>query len=135
MAARFAAAIKSDFGVSPLLLQIEGFESIFDVEIEGKLAFSRKRDGDIVSYEALHAAIREATPARPARPWDLLNSDIGRVAEEVARRRLDICGDCDRYIRLTHQCRECGCVMNAKVVLPHATCPQGKWSAAPAVPK
>lgn len=72
---------------------------------------------------------------RPARPWDLLNSDIGRVEAEVAEARLELCKACDRYLALLHQCKECGCIMDAKVKLPNAFCPIGKWATAPAAAK
>ena len=64
---------------------------------------------------------------RPARPWDLFNKNIGRVQNEVAEARFEICKACPKYLKLTHQCVECGCVMNAKVKLPNASCPLGKW--------
>jgi hypothetical protein len=71
----------------------------------------------------------EIFPDRPARPWDLFNKKIGRVTDIIAKERLDICKQCDRYVALTHQCKECGCIMNAKTKLPNATCPLGKWDA------
>lgn len=69
----------------------------------------------------------ELFPDRPARPWDLFNKKIGRVTDIVAEERLDICKQCDKYISLTHQCKECGCIMNTKTKLPNASCPLGKW--------
>jgi hypothetical protein len=63
-----------------------------------------------------------------ARPWDLFNAKYGRVTKEVAQERFNICKVCPRYISATHQCKECGCIMNAKVKLPHAECPLGKWA-------
>lgn len=71
------------------------------------------------------------TPERPARPWDLFNKNLGRVSQAVAQGRFDICKQCPKYVSLTHQCTECGCIMNAKVKLPNAFCPIGKWDAAP----
>ena len=64
---------------------------------------------------------------RPARPWDLFNKNIGRVETEIAAQRLAICAECPAYNSLTHQCRECGCIMNLKTKLPNASCPLGKW--------
>jgi hypothetical protein len=64
---------------------------------------------------------------RPARPWDLFNKNIGRVEGEIAEARLEICKTCPKYVKLTHQCTECGCIMNAKTKLPNASCPLGKW--------
>jgi hypothetical protein len=64
---------------------------------------------------------------RPARPWDLFNKNIGRVETEVAEERLVICRECEHFIKATHQCTQCGCIMNAKTKLPNASCPLGKW--------
>lgn len=65
--------------------------------------------------------------ARPARPWDLFNKKIGRVTEIVAKERLAICKDCEHFIKVTTQCKKCGCIMQAKTTLPNASCPIGKW--------
>lgn len=59
------------------------------------------------------------------RPWHLLTEN--KTNEKNAKERLDICLSCDRLIKLTKQCRECGCIMPAKVKLEKATCPLGKW--------
>jgi hypothetical protein len=64
---------------------------------------------------------------KPARPWDLFNSAYGRVESEILSKRLDICKTCDRFINITSQCKECGCIMTAKAKLPHAFCPLHKW--------
>lgn len=66
---------------------------------------------------------------RPARPWDIFNKNLGKVGEEVAKERLAMCTACEHFIRLTTQCKECGCFMSAKTKLPNASCPVGKWSA------
>ena len=66
---------------------------------------------------------------RTARPWDLFNKSLGRVETEIATQRLDICKQCPEYIKATHQCKECGCIMNLKTKLPHAACPLHKWEA------
>jgi hypothetical protein len=64
---------------------------------------------------------------RPARPWDLFNKKIGRVDQSIADERLEICLGCPQLIKLTAQCKECGCIMSAKTKLPNASCPLGKW--------
>lgn len=66
---------------------------------------------------------------RAARPWDLFNKNIGRVENELAAERLDICKGCDRFIKSTSQCKECGCIMKLKTKLPNASCPLHKWEA------
>jgi|AntAceMinimDraft_12_1070368.scaffolds.fasta_scaffold00180_44 hypothetical protein len=67
---------------------------------------------------------------KTARPWDLLNPSIGRVSKEVSKSRMDACLGCEFLFKLSRQCRKCGCLMDAKTKLPHATCPIGKWGAA-----
>ena len=66
---------------------------------------------------------------KPARPWDLFNRNIGRVEKKIKEERFSICQQFPRFIKLTGQCRECGCVMKLKTSLPHSTCPIGKWGA------
>jgi hypothetical protein len=70
---------------------------------------------------------KEKNPGDPVRPWDLLNPKIGRVKEEIYKKRLDLCLGCDRLIQATKTCRECGCFMTEKTKLPHASCPLHKW--------
>jgi hypothetical protein len=70
-------------------------------------------------------------PQRPARPWDLLNKDIGRVAETIAGTRMYICTGCKHLNQITKTCKECGCFMPLKTKLPNAYCPVGKWNTAP----
>lgn len=64
---------------------------------------------------------------RLAKPWDLVNKDIGRVSEEVKEHRLAICQACPYLFKISKQCRKCGCFMPAKASLPNASCPIDKW--------
>lgn len=61
------------------------------------------------------------------KPWDIFNKNVERALPELAIARLDICKKCPEYIRLTHQCKKCGCIMNIKTKLIDATCPLNKW--------
>ena len=61
------------------------------------------------------------------RPWDMVNTNAQRVSEEKAAERLAICEVCPSLLKLTHQCKECGCFMKLKTKLENATCPLGKW--------
>jgi hypothetical protein len=61
------------------------------------------------------------------KPWDMFNPNIEKLSEEIAQKRLDMCLGCDRLIKITNQCKECGCFMNLKTKLPNAFCPIGKW--------
>jgi Family of unknown function (DUF6171) len=64
---------------------------------------------------------------RSAKPWDLLNKNIGRVEDSVAIERMDICKSCEYFLKVTGQCKKCGCIMAMKTKLPNATCPLEKW--------
>jgi hypothetical protein len=61
-----------------------------------------------------------------SRPWHLLDKD-NYVEEGLGKERLDICKACPELIKLTTQCKKCGCFMSAKTKLKQATCPLGKW--------
>jgi hypothetical protein len=61
------------------------------------------------------------------RPWDLINPATEWVTSEVSEERYSICKACPELIKLTTQCKKCGCFMKAKTKLEHATCPLGKW--------
>jgi len=50
-----------------------------------------------------------------------------KVPEDVRESRFLICSDCDRLLKTTHTCKECGCFMKAKTWLKSAKCPLGKW--------
>ena len=60
------------------------------------------------------------------RPWDLLISD-SKVPDEIQKERYDICQACPELIKLTSQCKKCGCFMKLKTTLKEAACPIGKW--------
>ena len=61
------------------------------------------------------------------RPWDIINPQIQKADDDLAGKRLDICLDCDRLLKVTKQCKECGCFMALKVKIQGAVCPLGKW--------
>lgn len=63
------------------------------------------------------------------RPWDLLNPNAPKSSPELQEQRLETCRGCDRFVKLTSQCKECGCVMIGKVKLQDAKCPLDKWVA------
>ena len=48
----------------------------------------------------------------------------------VYRERMNICDECDRFFRLTKQCKECGCFMFLKARIASMSCPIGKWGVA-----
>lgn len=61
------------------------------------------------------------------RPWDIIDPTIDKLSEEDSAKRYEICKACPELIKLTKQCKKCGCFMVAKTKLPAATCPIGKW--------
>lgn len=61
------------------------------------------------------------------RPWDLINPNAEHVSDEEQTRRFAICKACPELIKLTSQCKKCGCIMNLKTKLTRAVCPIGKW--------
>ena len=59
-------------------------------------------------------------------PLSLLNpKNYGE--KDTAVERYNICLQCPELIKVTKQCRKCGCFMVAKTKLANATCPLGKW--------
>jgi hypothetical protein len=60
-------------------------------------------------------------------PLDLLNPNVKRSTEEVSNLRMSMCNNCPELVKLTSQCKKCGCFMIAKTKLESAKCPIGKW--------
>jgi hypothetical protein len=61
------------------------------------------------------------------RPWDFLNPNTEYTSDEEESTRYSLCMECPEFIKPTTQCKQCGCIMKAKVKLKYATCPIGKW--------
>jgi hypothetical protein len=61
------------------------------------------------------------------RPWDFLDPKADIATDEKASERFDICRACPELIKLTGQCKKCGCMMRMKTKLEKAVCPIGKW--------
>lgn len=61
------------------------------------------------------------------RPWDILNPMTEYVPDEIMEQRYSICHSCPELIKLTKQCKQCGCFMAVKTKMAGATCPIGKW--------
>lgn len=61
------------------------------------------------------------------RPWHIL--DHNKIVDDpkISEERLAICNGCPELIKLTSQCKKCGCIMNIKTKLEAAKCPIGKW--------
>lgn len=56
-----------------------------------------------------------------ARGYEILSSSA------VEADRLGLCFACDQYDEPDEQCRKCGCLVRAKVLLATEKCPIGKW--------
>lgn len=61
------------------------------------------------------------------KPWDIFNKNMERSLPLIAKQRLAVCKQCPRFVRFTHQCKECGCIMDTKVKLADSKCPLDKW--------
>jgi hypothetical protein len=46
---------------------------------------------------------------------------------DLSNQRFNICKQCPELIKLTKQCKKCGCFMAMKTKLEKAVCPIGKW--------
>ena len=60
-------------------------------------------------------------------PLDLLNPKTKSAVDLVANERFSICLKCPELIKLSGQCKKCGCFMSIKTKLENAKCPIGKW--------
>jgi hypothetical protein len=50
---------------------------------------------------------------------------------EVRLERAGHCQKCEWYVRSSKQCRQCGCLINLKVIVANEECPAGKWGKVP----
>lgn len=64
---------------------------------------------------------------KKVRPWDLFNKKMGRVDAETYNKRIEICKNCPELLKITFQCKRCGCLMKEKSKLADASCPLNKW--------
>lgn len=60
------------------------------------------------------------------RPWDLIHPSL-RAPSDVQDQRFEICKGCPEFIKLTTQCKKCGCIMKMKTHILPAECPIKKW--------
>ena len=68
---------------------------------------------------------REQQKNRKVKPWDLLDKTQPRAEDELANLRYSICLECPSLIKISKQCKKCGCFMDAKTKLLAASCPIG----------
>lgn len=67
------------------------------------------------------------TTNKPVRPWDIFNAKKPKLSKEFQEERMNVCLGCEHLIKLTSQCKKCGCFMEMKTKLEAAKCPLGKW--------
>lgn len=60
-------------------------------------------------------------------PLDMLNPRTKRADKVIKDSRMSICLSCPDLIKLTNQCKNCGCFMDIKTSLEESKCPIGKW--------
>jgi hypothetical protein len=60
-------------------------------------------------------------------PMDMINPETEWVDETLFNERFSICKECPELIKLTKQCKKCGCFMTVKSKMKLASCPLGKW--------
>jgi hypothetical protein len=61
------------------------------------------------------------------RPWHLLDESAKVTDKLKIETRMSICNTCPEFIKLTTQCKKCGCIMKFKTTLEKASCPLDKW--------
>lgn len=61
------------------------------------------------------------------RPWDMVNPNAEHVSKEIEDQRFSICKSCPELLKITKQCKKCGCIMTLKTKLKKAECPLHKW--------
>jgi hypothetical protein len=56
-------------------------------------------------------------------------TDNFQQRKTIAKKRMLVCFECEKYNKATTQCKECGCVMLLKTLLMDSSCPLNKWGA------
>jgi hypothetical protein len=70
--------------------------------------------------------VHEENNKKTVKPWDILNPNTEWDSKK-GEERFEICKACPELIKLTKQCKKCGCFMAVKTKMQEATCPIGKW--------
>jgi hypothetical protein len=64
---------------------------------------------------------------REVRPWDFLKPNTEYAPKDVQDFRYEICKSCTLFNTAIKTCTACGCFMQLKTKLAHASCPIEKW--------
>lgn len=71
--------------------------------------------------------IIEANKNSSVSPMDIINPGTEWAEQSLADQRFEICKACPELIKLSKQCKKCGCFMAIKTKMQAATCPLEKW--------
>ena len=71
--------------------------------------------------------IIEANKNASVGPLDMLKPGTEWAEQSLADQRFSICKACPEFIKLSSQCKKCGCFMAVKTKMQAATCPLEKW--------
>jgi hypothetical protein len=60
---------------------------------------------------------------------DELTGNANHVTPEIRNERLSICYTCEYFKKISRQCGQCGCFLDAKTRYKESTCPlnEPKW--------
>ena len=71
--------------------------------------------------------IIEANKNASVGPLYMLKPGTEWAEQSLADQRFSICKACPEFIKLSSQCKKCGCFMAVKTKMQAATCPLEKW--------
>lgn len=57
-----------------------------------------------------------------------LEKELKEEEKLIAEKRYNICVSCDRFMKITKQCKECFCFIPLKTKIMDTECPIGKWN-------
>lgn len=60
-------------------------------------------------------------------PIDILNPLTKKVDSSISDYRYEICKTCPELVKISNQCKKCGCFMSLKTKIESSKCPLGKW--------
>lgn len=106
--------------------QPDTLEEALRIKFEQEKAMGMHGDESFPADENLSPWQKFKANQGTTRPWDMLKAD-GKTTDEIAHERYNMCQGCEHFIKLTKQCKKCGCFMNLKTKLAGAECPVGKW--------
>lgn len=58
---------------------------------------------------------------------DLIAGKLRLSEDELASERIKVCEQCPHFKKMARQCELCGCFLDLKTKVLHASCPVEKW--------